>query len=71
MSQLTYVFGGIFFLSLFLYIFFPERIKLWVILGMSSMSASLIGFWGYKDPYIIAAFIVSLILGIVGSLIRK
>jgi len=71
MSQLVYLFGGLFFVSIVLYMFFPERIKLWVILGMSSISASLIGFWGYKDPYIIAGFVVSLILGIIGSLIRR
>lgn len=71
MSQLAFLFAGLFFLSILLYFFFPERIKLWVILGLSSLGATLMGFWGYKDPYIITAFVVILILSSVGALIKK
>ncbi|MEO0138502.1 MAG: hypothetical protein ABIL16_06525 [candidate division WOR-3 bacterium] len=71
MSQLSFLFAGLFLLSIFLYLFFPERIKLWVILGLSSLGATLMGFWGYKDPYIIATFLVVLILSSIGALIKK
>ncbi len=71
MSQLAFLFAGLFFLSIFLYLFFPERIKLWVILGLSSLGATLMGFWGYKDPYIIVAFLAVLILSSIGAFIKK
>ncbi len=71
MSELSILFGGIFFLSLILYFFFPNLIKLWAILGLSSLGASLIGFWGYKDPYILSSFIFILLLSSLGALIRK
>lgn len=63
MSELVYLFAGVYFLSIFLYFVFPERLRLWVILASSSISASILGFFGYKDPYILAAFFVVFLLG--------
>jgi hypothetical protein len=71
MSELSFLFIGLFFLSLLLYLFFPNLIKLWVILGLSSLGASLIGFWGYKDPYILGSFLTILVISSLGALIRK
>jgi|GEM_PF-1005762 hypothetical protein len=71
MSELSFLFGGIFFLSLALYLFFPNLIKLWASLGLSSLGASLIGFWGYKDPYILGSFIFIFALSSLGALIKK
>jgi hypothetical protein len=71
MSELSFLFIGLFSLSLLLYLFFPNLIKLWAILGLSSLGASLIGFWGYKDPYILVSFLAILIISSLGALIRK
>ncbi len=71
MNQLVYVFGGLFFVSVSMYFLFPEKLKLWVALGMSSLAATLVGFWGYEKVYILLSFGVIFIVSLLGMLIRK
>ncbi|NPB03402.1 MAG: hypothetical protein GXO39_03180 [Thermotogae bacterium] len=60
------LFFGLFLISIFLYAVYPERIKLWTLLGLSSFSAGLMGAFKYPDPYVWASFGVTMLGGILG-----
>ncbi len=69
MNQLAFAFFGLFFLSIFLYLLYPERIRLWTLLGLSSFTAGLMGAFKYPDRYILISFAVALVGGALGWLL--
>ncbi|NPA80900.1 MAG: hypothetical protein GXO29_07640 [Thermotogae bacterium] len=69
MNQLAFLFFGLFVLSMFLYLLYPERIRLWTLLGLASFSAGLMGAFRYPDPYVLATFGVALVGGLIGWVI--
>ncbi len=66
MSTVKVALAGIFVLSMLLYAIFPERIRLWVLLGLSAAAGSLIGAFGYKDVHVIGTFLSTMVVGFLG-----
>ena len=69
MNQLGFAFFGLFFISIFLYILYPERLRLWVLLGLSSFFAGLMGAFKYPDNYVLVSFGVAVVGGVLGWMI--
>ncbi len=69
MNQLSFFFFGLFFLSIFLYLLYPERIRAWTLIALASFTAGLMGAFKYPDNYVLASFGVALLGGILGWLI--